>query len=168
MTPHVFAEGMTVELVGPEWPVGEPVMTGTRVLVEVDDLGGYFRDEEGTRWWVNNDPGSSWEGRPVIPQKRINLCINVWDGDVYGNGNEPGPRYTVYEDDPKDGAVTYESYSRGPIPDLPSKIVQEARATDDDWLYGIDAVEFLTHVEPERVIEVVGGYGTLTVAETVG
>lgn len=166
MSAHFFTRGMTVELVGPMWPVDEPDMTGTRVLVEADDLGGWFMDEGGTRWWVDHNPGSRWEGRPVSPQKRINLCINVWDGDVYGNGEEPGPRYTVYEDDPKEGAVTHEFYSRGPIPDLPSKIVQEARATDDDWLYGIDAVEFLTRVEPDRVIEVVGGYGTLKVIES--
>ena len=62
---YVFKPGMKVELVGSMWGEGEPVMTGTRVLDDADMLGGHFTEDDGTKWWVDNDRGSRWEGRPV-------------------------------------------------------------------------------------------------------
>lgn len=116
--------------------------------------------EEQAIAWAKEDPETRrvvhWidKSRVIWPAPRMWLCVNVWDADVYGNGEHTGLRWTVYENDPEMGAMTHDIHDSGafPITDDPEI---NAMKSDDDWLFGLDAVQFLCHVRPGQVIEVI-------------
>lgn len=68
------------------------------------------------------------------------LCVNIYDGDIYGSGDDYGMRYVVYVDDPELGALTGEPVTRGAVPEH----LCDKYGTDDDWLWGKDAEIFLS------------------------
>lgn len=75
-----------------------------------------------------------YEGEP--------FAVNVWDGDIFGDGANKGLRYTVYVDDTEQGVITALELESGALPEL----LHGEYGTDDDWHYGEDAICLITRI----------------------
>lgn len=101
-------------------------------------------------WQMPND-----EPKPVYPDPATYprlIAVNIWDAGQLGNGEETGMRFTVYEDDPDSGVNAGEWCDSGPFPQGGGDWVQSFATEEDDWLYGVDAYQFMMHVWAERAL----------------
>lgn len=98
------------------------------------------------------------------PHGPIALCVNVYDDETYGSGISAGegmPRtlWTVYEDDPHLGALTSTVHDCGTLVFTGDPAVDQHNGTDDDWIYGPAAYDFIRAMWSAEAYAEIAGNG---------
>ena len=69
----------------------------------------------------------------------VDICVDVWDADLFGDGTHSGDRWTIYPINADGNIDTDSILARGQLP----AGLAEKYAGESEWLYGSEVTGFL-------------------------